>query len=93
MKKARKICQCSAVFLGQLTSPTVQPLLLDVEIAHRSKLVGQPAQLFPKWACVTGEDTREQGQSGSEAPGGHPHVMELFSVLSQPGPRLMGEHG
>ena len=47
---------------------------------------------FRSRRASAGQHTGEQSQSGPEPPGGHPHVVQLLDVLSEPGPGLVGQH-
>ena len=72
----------------------VEPLDLDVEVAHGAQDAGEPAQLFSEGLGPHGQHVREEGEGGAEAPGGHAHVVELLDVLAEPGPRfLLAQHG
>jgi hypothetical protein len=42
---------------------------------------------------LTGQNAFEQRQCSAQASGGHPHVVELFDVLSESGSGFVGEHG
>ena len=64
-------------------------LQLDIEIADRSENAGEPSQLVPEVAGTEREDVGEEVQGGAQAPGGHPHLVQLFDVFPQPGTGLL----
>ena len=64
-----------------------QTLELHVEVAHGAEQAAQPAELLPEDLGPDGQHAREQRQRGAQAAGRHPHVVQLFGILPEPGAR------
>ncbi len=67
-----------------------QILQLHVEVAHGAEQAGQPPELSAEDLGADGQHAFEQREGGAQTPRGHPHVVQLFGILAQPGARLLG---
>ncbi len=62
---------------AQLGSGFAQAAHLDVEIARRAELTGDPLQLVVQTARFGWQQVAEQAQRGAHAAGRHAHLMDV----------------